>query len=175
MTGQRDAGYTLVELLISISIISILLVGVSNAFFTSNRAQMFMEEQLGSKNDLLNVSSYFTQDAQSATASGTTSCSGATVPVAFMWTDAATADSYTAAYTLSDGRLQRQLCRTPTAGAAVIEQSNNLGRQVASVSVGDLCEDGTCDSVADMVVGKTLTLTTTEGDSIVYRAYFRTA
>lgn len=166
MILRREDGYTLIELLISISITTILLAGVTNAFFTSNRAQLYMETRLGADNDLLNVSAYFTQDVQSATASTSTGCGGSAVPVGFTWTDYATSDVYTAGYTLAGTVLTRKVCRKPASGPEVTLQSNNLGRTVGSMSVADISSGGT-------VVGKTLTVTTTEGTSVVYRAYFR--
>jgi prepilin-type N-terminal cleavage/methylation domain-containing protein len=163
---RREGGYTLIELLISISIMAILMAGVTNAFFTSNRAQAFMETRLGADNDLLNVSAYFTQDVQSATASSSTGCGGDAVDVGFTWTDHATSDVYVVGYELDGTVLTRKLCRKPASSPEVTEQSNTLGRTVQSIAVGNIPTTGTA-------VGKTLNVTTTEGTSIVYRAYFR--
>lgn len=61
-----DRGFTLVEMLISISILGIVLAAISGVTFVSVRAAASADTRLTESNDLLRAATYFAGDVQSA-------------------------------------------------------------------------------------------------------------
>jgi prepilin-type N-terminal cleavage/methylation domain-containing protein len=64
--GRPDDGFTLVELLVSISILGILLAAITGTMFVSLRTVAVTQERLTESNDELFATSYFADDVQGA-------------------------------------------------------------------------------------------------------------
>ena len=72
--GARDAGVTLVELLVAVSILGVLLAATTGITFVAARTATTADTRLDESNDLLRAATYFGDDVQGAqsVAAGTT-------------------------------------------------------------------------------------------------------
>ena len=142
MKRLNDAGFTLVELTISILIISVVVPAIGGALIFGLKTFGTTSQRLGESHDLQLAASYFASDVQSAKAVSLTadpSCpvSGSVV-VTFTWTDA-TLGSEVVTYetqTVAGGRqLVRHLCTSAsTADVIVVHSLGSAGSPVCPAS-----------------------------------------
>lgn len=66
MMRDRDSGFTLIELMISVGILGVIMSAIAAAMFTSVKASSQGEETLTDSSDVLVSSAYFGNDAQGA-------------------------------------------------------------------------------------------------------------
>jgi prepilin-type N-terminal cleavage/methylation domain-containing protein len=116
VTRPRDeAGLTLVELLVSVSLLGLLMTALSAALFVGLRTTDDTQTSLGQSNAEQLVSTYLTKDIQAAATpprtSGTSACGNqAIVLETTTRSDPLAASNVTVAYSLTGTDLVRQVC-----------------------------------------------------------------
>src|SRR5205823_5391884 len=83
---RHDGGFTLVELLISVTILGILIAAIANAMFVALHATVSANDRLTESNDALVAATYFDDDVQGAqsVSVGTTANCGSAACSAFV-------------------------------------------------------------------------------------------
>ena len=68
LTGRRpaDAGLTLIELLVSVTVLGIVLTAVAGVSFVATRTASASKTRLGDSNDLVRAASFFGDDVAGA-------------------------------------------------------------------------------------------------------------
>ncbi len=163
--GDDQRGYTFVELIISIVILTMITGALGAAFVTAMNGSRATVDRVRQSNDAQVIAAFFVRDAQAAggsdpnTASvdttlgvspvgsdpaGCTAGSGLPV-VRFKWLDrlvvngAQTSEIHVASYNLSSGRLTRQTCITDSTGSknATLALAHNVQTATATCITGN--------------------------------------
>jgi prepilin-type N-terminal cleavage/methylation domain-containing protein len=90
VTRTRDGGFTLVELLVSLSIFGVIMAALVGAMFEFEITSTSAQSRMNESNDALRLADYFARDMQNATAiTASAGCmpAGASLVVALTWTD----------------------------------------------------------------------------------------
>lgn len=148
VAGARDqGGYTLVELLVAISILAIIIAPLGLAVIASLRIVGRADERLGDSRSALIAAAYFANDVASAnsiTLDDPSACGGGTAVVSFAWRDAsgpvdAPVDRKVS-YVIDDSDpFDRRLLRRFCAGGAAPTTSTMAIALGASDPVGVTC------------------------------------
>jgi prepilin-type N-terminal cleavage/methylation domain-containing protein len=176
--NEREAGFTLVELLIAITVSGIIISGLSTAFIVAMKGTAGAHDRFIESHGAQTLATYFASDAASAnpgmvdTVSTTaTGCSGSTPAgtnvVRMQWTEMTTAarmTAFSAAYRMqkvgTDWQLARHFCSAsqdlPTTPSAIL-----VGAAPTSHVVAQVLSDPTPPSAyapSATVLGRTITL-----------------
>jgi len=146
---RREAGITLIELMIAVTLLGIIIVPLTTAMVTGLISTGEAASRLSESRSPLFASAYFADDAQSSdvngiTVGGTASCGGGTNVVTFTWneTNAGTNTQYVASYATSNGKLIRSFCKnsvpvTTTTVAPVLGANLSCGRPACATVAND--------------------------------------
>lgn len=170
---RSESGFTLVELIMTVSILGILLGGISAILITSLKAQASDSKTLDAAVAEGQLAFWLPADMQSfgisagdvnvTPTTGATWCGGSlpgTRVLHLAWTDAATARSYSADYSIApiDGvnSLVRHACDNGTASTQVLARRLNASStKVANGAAATLSVDGKTVTMRISVIGVT--------------------
>ncbi|MDQ1698897.1 MAG: hypothetical protein QOG34_760 [Frankiaceae bacterium] len=150
MTRRDESGFTLVELLISITIMAVLIPALGLGLLTVLKTMNSTQTQYSDAHDIQYSALNFQSDAASAltvnpTDSGNACATAGTVQVNFTWT-AASGVAYKADYSLVGTTLHRLLCSKPVSGSYAMVVDQSLASSVTTVAA--TCDGVTCASGA---------------------------
>jgi prepilin-type N-terminal cleavage/methylation domain-containing protein len=184
--ARADSGYTLIELIISMTLLALITGALVAAFITTNDANANTSERIHESNDAQLTAGFWTADAQAAggvdptlgardTALGVLASdddggctvSGGTKVIGFKWKewssrDAAGNDSFTTrvanyVYVASSNELQRRTCANNASTGSI-----TLATRVASAPTISCAPSTGCPSTGPPGLPSTVTITVTE-------------
>lgn len=181
-----EAGFTLVEVIISVVILTMITGALSTAFVASLKASKVSSERVHESNDAQIIAGYFTRDAQAsggqaqaatpssslgvalASAAGCLAAPGTPV-VRFAWTDLSTGATHVAVYstqpvtnTPNASRLIRTECVTPSGGSTTPSSLRLADRLATTSAPVAFCDNNqgppaTCPTKYPQTVSMTVT------------------
>jgi prepilin-type N-terminal cleavage/methylation domain-containing protein len=125
MTADDEAGFTLVELLVTIVILGAIVGAIGTAIVVGLRTTDATQVRLAESHDAQMTSAFFGNDVQSAsdvTLNAVSSCSGTISVVSFQWNDAGVSKvaSYSVRSTATETQLLRRYCEGISPAAEVV-------------------------------------------------------
>ncbi|HWC33724.1 MAG TPA: prepilin-type N-terminal cleavage/methylation domain-containing protein [Mycobacteriales bacterium] len=151
---RPEAGFTLVELLIVVTILPLIVGAITAGFITTLNNRDTTTARLMDSHDAQITSTYFVRDVKSAqyvATSGTTVCGTASYLVGLSWSAAnssGTVITYYVAYTLDAAHSTVNRISCQSGGNKVLPVSHDAGTATATVT----CTDGTTSCAASGLI-----------------------
>jgi prepilin-type N-terminal cleavage/methylation domain-containing protein len=181
--SRRDEGFTLVELLLSISILAVIVVALSGAVILLLRSNGTTTNRVAAAHDEFMLSAYWPTDVQSATTvstTDTTSCpatvAGSSLVARLRSTDTDASNvvvtKVVAYYSVpasgsSDAQLLRQYCNDAgSTGTLAIRSTVPVTHQLTAAAVACFSSTGTSTTSAGCTPLTTATLTVTSATAV---------
>lgn len=149
MRARREEGFTLVELMVAVTILAIITGVIAAAMMVSFRTTDEANDRLARAHDVQISTSAFASDVQSADTvligAGTPAC-GAAADLSFVWTDPNAAPApvvNVASYRIEGTRLLRTYCRS---GGTTSTYEQVLSHNV-KVAGTPTCDGSTCSGL----------------------------
>jgi len=119
MTARNERGFTVIELIVSITILAVIGAALTESIIIGLRTTDNTSTNLGASSDAGLLASYFGSDAQSSSSTTGPACgSGGVTVVNLSWTDPRSADAYVISYSVDGGDLVRRVCLNGNAAVA---------------------------------------------------------
>lgn len=180
-SSDDDDGFTLVELLVSIAVLGVVMIGLVAVMFGAMKSNVETKTRLDETRDQQLAASFFGPDAQAATSiltAVTAGCGTGTAAIEFRGTSydqttlaaSVTVVSYVFATAVVDnkpvGQLRRQSCEAPTVPAPtyplVVNATSLVARNLVTTSPTSVCTPSPCGATSTSV---TLSATRRSGDA----------